>query len=136
MSEKKKIRILLGKVGLDGHDRGVLVIAQSLRDAGMEVIYTGRHLTADQLVAAAVQEDVDVVGLSLLNDAHRTMVPRILKLLKEKGRGDVMFLLGGFIPEEDVPEMKKMGVAEVFSVGTKLATVVSFIQDNISKYAS
>ena len=113
MSERR-IRILIAKPGLDGHDRGAKVVARALRDGGMEVVYTGLHRTPEQVVAAAVQEDVDVIGISLLSGAHMTLVPRLIELLKEQGAGDIAVVVGGVIPDEDVPELKSKGAADVF----------------------
>src|SRR5438105_9929865 len=107
-------RVLVAKLGLDGHDRGAKVVARALRDAGMEVVYTGLHRTPEQVVSAAVQEDVDVIGVSLLSGAHMTLVPRLLELLAEQGASDVAVVVGGVVPDEDVPELKKLGAAEVF----------------------
>ena len=107
-------RVLVAKLGLDGHDRGAKVVARALRDGGMEVVYTGLHRTPEQVVAAAVQEDVDVIGVSLLSGAHMTLVPRLIELLKEQGAGDIAVVVGGVIPDEDVPELKKVGAADVF----------------------
>src|SRR6266849_997048 len=110
----RRIRVLVGKAGLDGHDRGVKVVARILRDAGMEVVYTGLHRTPEQIVSAAVQEDVDVVGISLLSGAHLSLIPRILALLRTAGAGDISVVVGGVIPDEDVAPLREMGVAEVF----------------------
>lgn len=110
----RRIRVLVGKAGLDGHDRGVKVVARILRDAGMEVVYTGLHRTPEQIVSAAVQEDVDVVGISLLSGAHMSLMPRILALLRSSGAGDIAVVVGGVIPDEDVAPLREMGVAEVF----------------------
>ncbi|HYR55142.1 MAG TPA: cobalamin B12-binding domain-containing protein [Myxococcaceae bacterium] len=110
----RRIRVLVGKAGLDGHDRGVKVVARILRDAGMEVVYTGLHRTPEQIVSAAVQEDVDVVGISLLSGAHLSLIPRILALLRTAGAGDIAVVVGGVIPDEDVAPLREMGVAEVF----------------------
>ena len=108
------IRVLVAKVGLDGHDRGAKVVARALRDGGMEVVYTGLHRTPEQVVAAAVQEDVDIIGVSLLSGAHMTLVPRLIELLKAQGANDIAVVVGGVIPDEDVPELKKLGAADVF----------------------
>ncbi|MBI2867812.1 MAG: cobalamin B12-binding domain-containing protein [Chloroflexi bacterium] len=129
--QHRKIKVLLAKAGLDGHDRGVVLVAMGLRDAGMEVVYLGRHLSPQQIVSAAVQEDVDVVGVSLLSDAHRTLVPRIVQGLRERGASDVLLLLGGFIQPEDIPFLKQSGVAEVFGPGTELRSIVEFIHDHV-----
>ena len=123
----RKIRVLTCKVGLDGHDRGVKVVSRALRDAGVEVIYAGLHQTPEMVVEAAIQEDVDGIGISLHSGAHMTLVPKVLKLLKEKGMDDVVVFLGGIIPEEDIVELKKLGVSEVFTPGTSLQTIVEFV---------
>ena len=128
MTDKKRIRVLLAKPGLDGHDRGVLLVAMALRDAGMEVIYMGRHQTPEQIAEAAIQEDVDVVGLSSLADAHRSLAPRVVKLLQQKGSANTPVILGGFIQPEDIPFLKESGVAEVFGIGSKLDDIVKGIQ--------
>lgn len=128
----KKIRVLVAKPGLDGHDRGARVIARALRDAGMEVVYTGLHQTAEQVVEAAIQEDVDVVGLSILSGAHMTLFPRICELLKENEAEDIMVMGGGTIPEDDVAELKANGWAkEVFTPGTTIETIVDWINANV-----
>lgn len=124
----RKIRILVAKPGLDGHDRGAKVVASALRDAGMEVIYTGLHQTPEMIVEAAIQEDVDVVGLSLLSGAHMTLFPRVVGLLKEQGAGDKLVVAGGIIPEEDHAPLKEAGVAEVFGPGTPTSRIVEFIR--------
>jgi methylmalonyl-CoA mutase C-terminal domain/subunit len=123
----RKIRVLTCKVGLDGHDRGVKVVSRALRDAGVEVIYAGLHQTPEMVVEAALQEDVDGIGISLHSGAHMTLVPKVLNLLKEKGMDDVVVFVGGIIPEEDIVELKKLGVSEVFTPGTSLATIVEFV---------
>ena len=128
---KRKIRVLLAKPGLDGHDRGVVLVAMALREAGMEVIYTGRHQSPDMIVNAAIQDDVDVVGLSSLCDAHNHLAPAIIKKLGEKGAGDKVVILGGFIQPEDIPALKKAGVAEVFGLNSKLEDIVSFINKSV-----
>lgn len=128
MSERK-IRVLIAKPGLDGHDRGAKVIARTLRDAGMEVIYTGLRQTPDMIVNAALQEDVDVIGLSILSGAHLTLTPRIMELLRENDMEDVKVILGGIIPEDDVKKLKEMGVAGVFGPGSDTGEIVSFIND-------
>ncbi len=125
----KKIRVLVAKPGLDGHDRGAKVIARALRDAGMEVIYTGLRQTPEMIVSAALQEDVDVIGLSILSGAHKALVPRLSQLLKDKQMQDVLVLLGGIIPDADIPEMKEQGVAAVFQPGASLDEIVRFIQE-------
>jgi methylmalonyl-CoA mutase C-terminal domain/subunit len=124
------IRVLVAKPGLDGHDRGAKVIARALRDAGMEVIYTGLRQTPEAIVSAAIQEDVNCIGLSILSGAHNAIVPRIAALLAEKRGTDILLVLGGTIPEEDQPRMKELGVAVVFGPGTPLASVVDFIRAN------
>ncbi len=131
MSEKR-IRVLVAKPGLDGHDRGAKVIAQALRDAGMEVVYTGLRQTPEQIVSAALQEDVDVVGMSILSGAHGTLFPEVVNLLREKGAGDVLVVGGGIIPDDDIPALKEAGVAEVFGPGTPLADVVKYIKDKLN----
>jgi methylmalonyl-CoA mutase C-terminal domain/subunit len=130
---EKKIRVLVAKPGLDGHDRGAKIVARALRDAGMEVIYSGLHQTAEMIVETAVQEDVDVIGLSLLSGAHMTLFRDVTKLLKEKGMGDVLVLGGGIIPEDDVPALKKAGIAGVFGPGTTCEEIVEFIKKNVKK---
>ena len=129
----KKIRVLVAKPGLDGHDRGAKVVARALRDAGMEVIYTGLHQTAEQIVNTAIQEDVDVVGLSLLSGAHMTLFVDVAKRLKEKEMGDVLIVGGGIIPEADVPGLKKAGIAEVFGPGTPVEDIVQYIKKNVKR---
>ncbi|MGH7545031.1 MAG: cobalamin B12-binding domain-containing protein, partial [Gemmatimonadota bacterium] len=124
----RKIRVLVAKPGLDGHDRGAKVIASSLRDAGMEVVYTGLHQTPEMVVNAAVQEDVDVVALSILSGAHMTLFPRVLKLLGERGRGDVLVTGGGIIPKEDMQELQTMGVGRLFGPGTPTSEAVAYIR--------
>jgi len=130
MSEKR-IRVLVAKPGLDGHDRGAKVIAQALRDGGMEVVYTGLRQTPEQIVSAALQEDVDVVGMSILSGAHATLFPEVVNLLREKGAGDVLVVGGGIIPDEDIPALKAAGVAEIFGPGTPMANVVNYIKEKI-----
>jgi len=127
-SEKKKIRVVVAKPGLDGHDRGAKIIARALRDAGMEVIYTGLHQTPEQIVETVIQEDADAVGLSILSGAHMTLVPRVLELLREQGADDVVVTLGGTIPSDDVKELKELGVAEVFTPGASTQEAVDFIR--------
>ena len=134
MSEDKGvIRVLLAKVGLDGHDRGVKVVARCLRDAGMDVVYTGLHRTAEEVVQAAVQEDVDVLGVSLLSGAHMTIIPDILKLLKENGASDISVVAGGVIPDDDVRELKKLGVAEVLLQDTPPDEIVSTLESVVAE---
>ena len=123
-----KIRGLVAKAGLDGHDRGAKVIAAALRDAGMEVIYTGLRQTPEMIVEAAVQEDVDVIGISILSGAHMTIMPKILSLMKEKGINDVLLTGGGIIPEEDIKELKKMGVGELFTPGAATTAIADYIK--------
>jgi len=127
-STEKKIRVVVAKPGLDGHDRGAKIIARALRDAGMEVIYTGLHQTPEQIVETVIQEDADAVGLSILSGAHMTLVPRVLQLLKEQGADDVIVTLGGTIPSDDVKELKDLGVAEVFTPGASTQQAVDFIR--------
>jgi methylmalonyl-CoA mutase C-terminal domain/subunit len=127
----RKIRVVIAKPGLDGHDRGAKIIARALRDAGMEVIYTGLHQTPEQIVETAVQEDADAVGISILSGAHMTLVPKILDGLRENGRDDVLVLVGGTIPRDDVRELKAGGVAEVFTPGAPVAGIVEFLQANV-----
>ena len=124
----KKIRVLIAKPGLDGHDRGAKVIARALRDAGMEVIYTGLRQTPEMIASAAVQEDVDVIGLSILSGAHNALCPRLMELLREKGMNDVTVLIGGIIPEADIPGLKQVGIAEIFLPGTSTQDIVDFIR--------
>ena len=127
------IRVLLAKPGLDGHDRGVKVIARALRDAGMEVIYTGLRQTPEQIANAALQEDVDVVGLSILSGAHMTIFPRVRDLMLERGMDDVLLFGGGIIPEDDIPKLKERGIAELFLPGTSTEDIISFIRGNVRK---
>ncbi|MEW6362352.1 MAG: cobalamin B12-binding domain-containing protein [Pyrinomonadaceae bacterium] len=130
MSERK-IRVLVAKPGLDGHDRGAKVIARALRDAGMEVIYTGLRQTPEMIAAAALQEDVDAVGISILSGAHKTLCPRIVELLRQNGMDDTLVLVGGIVPAEDIPELKAKGIAEVFLPGTSTEEIVKYIRDNV-----
>ena len=123
----KKVRILVAKPGLDGHDRGAKVVARAFRDAGFEVIYTGLRQTVEQIVSAAVQEDVDVVAMSLLSGAHGTLMPKVIKMLKDQNAGDKLVIAGGVIPEDDIPALKEAGVAAVFTPGTPLKTIIDFI---------
>ena len=129
---EKKLRILIAKPGLDGHDRGAKIIARALRDAGIEVIYTGLHQTPEMIVASAVQEDVDGIGLSILSGAHNHLFPRVVELLREKGAGDKVVFGGGIFPEEDIPGLKKAGIAEIFTPGTSLQTIVDFIKNTVA----
>jgi methylmalonyl-CoA mutase C-terminal domain/subunit len=125
------IRVLVAKPGLDGHDRGAKVIARALRDAGMEVIYTGLRQTPEMIVNAALQEDVQVIGLSILSGAHNAIVPRVIELLREKDMADVKVIVGGIVPDEDAAELKRIGVAEVFQPGASLDAIVSFIRGTV-----
>lgn len=129
----QQIKVLVAKPGLDGHDRGAKVIAQALRDAGMEVVYTGLHQTPEMIVKTAIQENVDVIGISILSGAHMTIVPKIIEKLKENGVSNKVLFVGGIIPEEDAIELKKMGVAEVFGPGTPTGQVAEFIKKVVSK---
>jgi methylmalonyl-CoA mutase C-terminal domain/subunit len=129
---EKKIRILLAKAGLDGHDRGIKVVARALRDAGVEVIYTGRRQTPEMIVEAARQEDVDGIGVSLLSGAHMRIFPRIIELLKDKGAQDIAVFGGGIIPPPDIGELKKLGVVEIFTPGTPTYTIVDFVKKKFS----
>jgi len=129
MSEKR-IRVLVAKPGLDGHDRGAKVIARALRDAGMEVIYTGLRQTPEQIINAALQEDVDAIGLSILSGAHMHLFPRIMDLRREKGLEDVMVFAGGIIPDQDIPRLKESGIAEIFPPGSSLEEIVSFVKSH------
>ncbi|HEX8184249.1 MAG TPA: cobalamin B12-binding domain-containing protein [Blastocatellia bacterium] len=126
----ERIRVLLAKPGLDGHDRGVKVIARALRDAGMEVIYTGLRQTPEMVVSAAVQEDVDAIGLSILSGAHMTLFPRVVELAREAGIDDVIIFGGGIIPDEDIPRLKGLGVTEVFTPGTRMDEIIEFLRKN------
>ena len=128
---EQKIRVLVAKPGLDGHDRGAKVIARALRDAGMEVIYTGLRQTPEMIAAAALQEDVDAVGVSILSGAHRTLCPRIVQLLRDNGMDDTLVLVGGIVPQEDIEPLKQGGVAEIFLPGTSTEDIVSFIKENV-----
>jgi len=124
-----KIRVVIAKPGLDGHDRGAKIIARALRDAGMEVIYTGLHQTPEQIVETVLQEDADAVGLSILSGAHMTLVPKISSLLKEQGAEDVILVVGGTIPNDDIPELKKLGVAEIFTPGSSVQGIIDYIRE-------
>jgi methylmalonyl-CoA mutase, C-terminal domain len=130
---ERKIRVLVAKPGLDGHDRGAKVVARALRDAGMEVVYTGLRQTPEQIVQAAVQEDVDVVAMSILSGAHNHLFPRVMELLAEKGADDVLVIGGGVIPEEDIPFLKSKGIAEIFGPGTPTAATIDFIRANLKR---
>src|SRR5438552_15249418 len=127
----RRIRVVVAKPGLDGHDRGAKIIARTLRDAGMEVIYTGLHQTPEQIVETAIQEDADAIGISILSGAHMTLVPRILALLAEQGVGDVPVVVGGTIPGDDADELKALGVAEVFGPGAPTGSIVEFLQARV-----
>ena len=133
MDEGRKIRVLVAKPGLDGHDRGAKVVARALRDAGMEVIYTGLRQTPEQIVAAAIQEDVDVVAMSILSGAHNYLFPRVMQLLRERGVDDVLVVGGGIIPDEDIPGLKESGIAEIFTPGASTADTVKFIRENVHR---
>ena len=124
----KPIRVLVGKVGLDGHDRGIKLVARSLRDAGVEVIYTGLHQTPEQVVSVAIQEDVDAIGLSLLSGAHNYLFPRLLELLKEQGAGDIVLFGGGIIPDDDIPRLKAAGVKALFRPGASMEEITDFVK--------
>jgi methylmalonyl-CoA mutase C-terminal domain/subunit len=126
-----KVRLLVGKVGLDGHDRGAKIIARALRDAGFEVIYTGLHQTPEMVVAAALQEDVDGIGLSLLSGAHNTIFPKITRLLREQGGGDIVVFGGGIIPDDDVARLKEAGVRAIFTPGTTMRQVIDWVRENV-----
>ena len=128
MSSSAPVRVVVAKPGLDGHDRGAKVVARALRDAGMEVVYTGLHQTPEQIVQTVIQEDADAVGLSILSGAHMTLVPRIVELLHAEGVDDVVLTVGGTIPADDIPELKRLGVAEVFTPGAPTQDIIDFIQ--------
>ena len=129
----RPIRVLIAKPGLDGHDRGAKLIARALRDAGMEVIYTGLRQTPEQIVAAAIQEDVDVVGMSILSGAHNHLLPKVVELLKAQGADDVLVIGGGVIPDDDIPGLKAAGIDEVFTPGTATTTTIDFIKNNVKR---
>ena len=131
-SSQRKIRVVVAKPGLDGHDRGAKIIARALRDAGMEVIYTGLHQTPEQIVETVLQEDADAVGLSILSGAHMTLVPRVIELLKEQDAGDVVVTVGGTIPAQDIPELKELGVAEVFTPGAPTQAIIDYIEGAVT----
>jgi methylmalonyl-CoA mutase, C-terminal domain len=131
-AESGRLRIIVAKPGLDGHDRGAKVVARALRDAGMEVIYTGLHQTPEQIVETVLQEDADAVGLSILSGAHMTLVPRVVELLREQDAGDVVVTVGGTIPAQDIPELKQLGVAEVFTPGAPTQDIVDFIRGAVT----
>ncbi len=127
----RKVRVVIAKPGLDGHDRGAKVIARSLRDAGMEVVYTGLRQSPEQIVGSALQEDADVIGISILSGAHNHICPRIMNLLAENGLGDVLVVIGGIIPDADVPGLEKIGIKGIFQPGTSMQVIVDFIRDNV-----
>ena len=131
MTESRKIRVVMAKPGLDGHDRGAKVIARALRDGGFEVIYTGLHQTPEQIAETVLQEDADAVGLSLLSGAHMTLFPRVIELLRERGLGEVVVFGGGIIPDDDLPELKRMGVATVFTPGATTTEIVEWVRANV-----
>lgn len=131
----RKIRVLVAKPGLDGHDRGAKVIARALRDAGMEVIYTGLRQTPEQIVQAGIQEDVDVIAMSILSGAHNHLFPRVMQLLKEKDIDDILVIGGGVIPNEDIPGLKAVGIAEIFTPGTTTTKTIEFIKNNLKRKA-
>jgi methylmalonyl-CoA mutase C-terminal domain/subunit len=131
--QTRKIRVVVAKPGLDGHDRGAKIIARALRDAGMEVIYTGLHQTPEQIVETVIQEDADAVGLSILSGAHMTLVPRIVALLREQDVDDVIVTVGGTIPSEDIPELKELGVSEVFTPGASTQDIIDFIRGAVTR---
>lgn len=130
---ERKIRVLVAKPGLDGHDRGAKVVAQALRDAGFEVVYTGIRQTPQMIAEAALQEDVDVVGLSILSGAHRTLCPKVVELLRAQGQDDVLVVVGGIIPAEDVPQLKEAGIAAVFGPGTPTGEIATFLRANVAR---
>jgi methylmalonyl-CoA mutase cobalamin-binding domain/chain len=131
-ASNRKIRVVVAKPGLDGHDRGAKIIARALRDAGMEVIYTGLHQTPEQIVETVLQEDADAVGLSILSGAHMTLVPRVVELLRREEAGDVVVTVGGTIPAQDIPELKELGVAAVFTPGAPTSDIIEFIRDAVT----
>jgi methylmalonyl-CoA mutase C-terminal domain/subunit len=131
VDQKRKIRVLVAKPGLDGHDRGARIIARTYRDAGFEVVYSGLHQTPEEVVQAAIQEDVDMIGLSSLAGAHMYLFPRVVELLKEKGANDIVVCGGGIFPEEDIPKLKKAGIKEIFTPGTPLPEVVKWVEENV-----
>jgi methylmalonyl-CoA mutase, C-terminal domain len=131
MESSRKIRVVVAKPGLDGHDRGAKIIARALRDAGMEVIYTGLHQTPEQIAETVIQEDAHAVGLSILSGAHMTLVPRVVELLRQQGADDVVVTVGGTIPQDDIPELKRLGVAEIFTPGSSTQSIIDFIQQAV-----
>jgi methylmalonyl-CoA mutase C-terminal domain/subunit len=132
-ASRRKIRVVVAKPGLDGHDRGAKIIARVLRDAGMEVIYTGLHQTPEQIAETVIQEDAQVVGLSILSGAHMTLVPRVVELLREKQAEDVIVVLGGTIPADDIPELKRLGIAEIFTPGAPTQAIVDYIESAVKR---
>lgn len=132
MAEQRKLRILIAKPGLDGHDRGAKVVARSLRDAGMEVIYTGLHQTPEMIVATAIQEDVDAVGLSIMSGAHNVLFPAVVNGLREQGAEDVVVFGGGIIPDDDIPRLSEAGVSQVFTPGTSTVQIIEWVRQNVS----
>ncbi len=133
MNGKKKIRVLAAKPGLDGHDRGIKVIASALMDAGMEVVYTGLRQTPQQIVESAIQEDVDVIAMSILSGAHDYLFPKVMELLKERGVKDILVIGGGVIPDEDIPDLKKCGISEIFGPGTHTEKIANYIKKNLKR---
>lgn len=131
MGNKRRIRVMVAKPGLDGHDRGARIIARAYRDAGFEVVYSGLHQTPEEIVEAAIQEDVDMIGLSSLAGAHKYLFPRTVELLREKGADDIVVCGGGIIPEEDIPGLKKVGIKQIFTPGTPLDVIVKWVEDNV-----
>ena len=131
MDQKRKIRVLVAKPGLDGHDRGARIIARTYRDAGFEVVYSGLHQTPEEVVQAAIQEDVDMIGLSSLAGAHMYLFPRVVELLEEKGADDIVVCGGGIFPEEDIPKLKEAGIKEIFTPGTPLSEIVKWVAENV-----
>lgn len=131
MNQKRKTRVLVAKPGLDGHDRGARIIARAYRDAGFEVVYSGLHQTPEEIVQAAIQEDVDMIGLSSLAGAHMYLFPRVVELLKEKNANDIVVCGGGIFPEEDIPQLKKAGIKEIFTPGTPLTEVVKWVEEHV-----
>jgi methylmalonyl-CoA mutase C-terminal domain/subunit len=135
LSDEKKLRILVAKPGLDGHDRGAKIIARALRDAGFEVIYTGLHQTPEMIAETAVQEDVDAIGLSILSGAHMTLFPKIVELMRSKGIGDVPVFGGGIIPDDDIKELKRLGIQEIFTPGASTTQIIDWIRENVEPRA-
>jgi methylmalonyl-CoA mutase C-terminal domain/subunit len=131
MNKQRRLRVLVAKPGLDGHDRGARIIARAYRDAGFEVVYTGLHQTPEEIVQAAIQEDVDMIGLSSLAGAHMYLFPRVVELLEQKGADDIVVCGGGIFPEEDIPKLKKAGIKEIFTPGTPLSEVVAWVEENV-----